>query len=156
MQHNEEEIYYQIALSFVSNIGPKMATGLIAEFGSAKAVLTAPIKQLMKLEGVGELRAKSLKDTKAFALADQEMKYIQGKNVRILHQQLEQLPGGIEDGHLSMAAKAALTLDTELRVTEPEGKLHARFTGAATRSRAGCELHQSPPGPRSEAKARCD
>jgi DNA processing protein len=92
MQHNEEEIYYQIALSFVSNIGPKMATGLIAEFGSAKAVLTAPLKQLMKLEGVGELRAKSLKDTKAFALADQEMKYIQGKNVRILHQQLEQYP----------------------------------------------------------------
>lgn len=37
-----------------------------------------------------------------------------------LHQQLEQLPGGIEDGHLSMAAKAALSLDTELRVNEPE------------------------------------
>jgi uncharacterized circularly permuted ATP-grasp superfamily protein/uncharacterized alpha-E superfamily protein len=37
-----------------------------------------------------------------------------------LYQQLEQLPGGLEDGHLSMAAKAALTLDTELRVTEPE------------------------------------
>ncbi len=37
-----------------------------------------------------------------------------------LHQQLEQLPGGVEDGHLSIAAKAALSLDTELRVNEPE------------------------------------
>ncbi len=44
-----------------------------------------------------------------------------------LHQQLEQLPGGIEDGHLSMAAKAALTLDTELRVTEPEDMTTARI-----------------------------
>jgi uncharacterized alpha-E superfamily protein len=44
-----------------------------------------------------------------------------------LYQQLEQLPGGLEDGHLSMAAKAALTLDTELRVTEPEDMTTARL-----------------------------
>ncbi|WP_423067058.1 circularly permuted type 2 ATP-grasp protein [Devosia sp. CN2-171] len=37
-----------------------------------------------------------------------------------LHKQLERLPGGVEDGHLSMAAKAALSLDTDLRVSEPE------------------------------------
>jgi uncharacterized circularly permuted ATP-grasp superfamily protein/uncharacterized alpha-E superfamily protein len=37
-----------------------------------------------------------------------------------LQQQLQQLPGGLEDGHLSMAAKAALSLDTDLRVCEPE------------------------------------
>ena len=33
---------------------------------------------------------------------------------------VEQLPGGLEDGHLSLAAKAALSLHTDLRVTEPE------------------------------------
>ena len=44
-----------------------------------------------------------------------------------LYQQLEQLPGGLEDGHLSMAAKAALTLDTELRVTEPEDMTTAKI-----------------------------
>lgn len=44
-----------------------------------------------------------------------------------LHQQLEQLPGGIEDGHLSMAAKAALSLDTELRVNEPEDMTTAKI-----------------------------
>ncbi len=37
-----------------------------------------------------------------------------------LYEQLERLPGGVEDGHLSVAAKAALSLDTELRVSEPE------------------------------------
>ena len=37
-----------------------------------------------------------------------------------LREQIERLPGGIEDGHLSAAAKAALALHTELRVAEPE------------------------------------
>jgi uncharacterized circularly permuted ATP-grasp superfamily protein/uncharacterized alpha-E superfamily protein len=37
-----------------------------------------------------------------------------------LREQIERLPGGIEDGHLSRAAKAALELHTELRITEPE------------------------------------
>jgi uncharacterized circularly permuted ATP-grasp superfamily protein/uncharacterized alpha-E superfamily protein len=37
-----------------------------------------------------------------------------------LQQQLQQLPGGLEDGHLSIAARSALALDTELRVSDPE------------------------------------
>ena len=37
-----------------------------------------------------------------------------------LREQIEKLPGGIEDGLLSPAAKAALELQTELRVAEPE------------------------------------
>ena len=35
-------------------------------------------------------------------------------------EQIEALPGGIEDGQLSAAARAALELHTELRVAEPE------------------------------------
>jgi hypothetical protein len=37
-----------------------------------------------------------------------------------LREQIEKLPGGIDEGHLSAAAKAALELHTELRVAEPE------------------------------------
>jgi hypothetical protein len=33
--------------------------------------------------------------------------------------QIEQLPGGIEDGHLSLAAKAALALHTDLGSPSP-------------------------------------
>jgi uncharacterized circularly permuted ATP-grasp superfamily protein/uncharacterized alpha-E superfamily protein len=38
-----------------------------------------------------------------------------------LREQIERLPGGIEDGLLSPVAKHALKLHTELRVTEPDG-----------------------------------
>jgi uncharacterized alpha-E superfamily protein len=37
-----------------------------------------------------------------------------------LREQIERLPGGIEDGQLSPAAKAVLELHTQLRVAEPE------------------------------------
>ncbi len=37
-----------------------------------------------------------------------------------LREQIERLPGGVEDGHLSQASKAALALYTELRIAEPE------------------------------------
>ena len=37
-----------------------------------------------------------------------------------LREQIERLPGGIEEGHLSDAAKAALEIHTELRITEPD------------------------------------
>ena len=37
-----------------------------------------------------------------------------------LREQLERLPGGLEDGHLGVAAKAALELHTDLRIAEAE------------------------------------
>ena len=42
-----------------------------------------------------------------------------------LREQIERLPGGIEDGQLSVTAKAVLELHTQLRVAEPEDVAHA-------------------------------
>jgi DNA processing protein len=92
MPHSEDELFYQIALSFVSGIGAKYANNLIAQLGSAKAVLNAPLKQIMKFEGMGELRAKALKDASVFTLAEQEMSYVLGKNVAVLSQQDDRFP----------------------------------------------------------------
>ena len=40
--------------------------------------------------------------------------------IAALREQLEELPGGVEEAQLSPAARAALRLHTELRVTEPD------------------------------------
>jgi uncharacterized circularly permuted ATP-grasp superfamily protein/uncharacterized alpha-E superfamily protein len=45
-----------------------------------------------------------------------------------LKEQIEALPGGIEDGQLSVAAKAVLELHTQLRVAEPEDMDSERLT----------------------------
>jgi uncharacterized circularly permuted ATP-grasp superfamily protein/uncharacterized alpha-E superfamily protein len=44
-----------------------------------------------------------------------------------LREQIERLPGGIEDGQLSVTAKAVLELHTQLRVAEPEDMTPARL-----------------------------
>jgi uncharacterized circularly permuted ATP-grasp superfamily protein/uncharacterized alpha-E superfamily protein len=46
-----------------------------------------------------------------------------------LREQIEQLPGGVEDGHLSAAAKMALELHTDLRIAEPEEMTPAKLDG---------------------------
>jgi uncharacterized circularly permuted ATP-grasp superfamily protein/uncharacterized alpha-E superfamily protein len=49
-----------------------------------------------------------------------------------LREQIERLPGGIEDGHLSVASKAALELHTELRIAEPEHMTTEKLARLAT------------------------
>jgi uncharacterized alpha-E superfamily protein len=45
-----------------------------------------------------------------------------------LREQIERLPGGVEDGQLSGTAKAVLELHTQLRVAEPEDMTSERLT----------------------------
>lgn len=92
MQHTEEDIYYQIALSFAQGIGHKYAHALVSAFGSAKAVLHAPLKQLIKLEGMGEIKANAIKDPAVFKLADKEMAFIAAKNIQVLTQENAAFP----------------------------------------------------------------
>ncbi|MFA6152353.1 MAG: DNA-processing protein DprA [Chitinophagaceae bacterium] len=92
MQHSEEDIYHRIALNFASGIGHKYAAALIEGFGSAKDVLSAPLKQLLKIEGMGEIRAKAIKDLSVFELAEKEMAFITAKNIQVLTQENPDYP----------------------------------------------------------------
>ncbi|MES2478008.1 MAG: DNA-processing protein DprA [Bacteroidota bacterium] len=92
MQQHKDDLYYQLALSFVPGIGPKFAAGLIEEIGSARAVLQAPLKQLMKVEGMGELRARAIKDETIFVQADKELAFIQSKDIQVFTQKDEGFP----------------------------------------------------------------
>jgi DNA processing protein len=84
MTINKDELYHQIALSFVQGIGAKMSTALIAYFGSAQEALGASIKQLTGVEGMGELKAKACKDAQIFVHATKELEFIEQKNITVL------------------------------------------------------------------------
>lgn len=71
------ELFYQLCLTLVPNIGDVQAKILVQHFGNAEAVFKAKTATLEKLEGIGEVRAQSLKHFSDFHLAEEELKFIE-------------------------------------------------------------------------------
>lgn len=78
------EIFYQLALTLVPNIGDVQAKILVQEFGDAASVFKAKKAALEKLDGVGEIRAHSVKHFNDFHLAEAELKFIDKYKIRTL------------------------------------------------------------------------
>lgn len=72
----EEELLARIALTFVEGIGPITARALIAQFGTALAIMKAPPKELKSVGGMGEVRAKGFKNAAIMQRAEQELNFI--------------------------------------------------------------------------------
>lgn len=71
------DLLYQLALTDIPNIGCVHAKILVAEFGSAEAIFKAKQSRLEKIEGIGTVRAKSIKGFHDFSKAEDEMKFIE-------------------------------------------------------------------------------
>ncbi len=73
----ENQLLLQIALSFVPNIGPVQARILVDHFGDAASVFKAKKSVLSLLEGIGEIRAASIKDFKGFKKVEDEIAFME-------------------------------------------------------------------------------
>jgi DNA processing protein len=73
----EKELLYQLALTLVPNIGPVQAKNLLAIYGDASAIFSAKESQLKKIDGLGDVRAKSIKDFADFKKAEEEIAFIE-------------------------------------------------------------------------------
>jgi DNA processing protein len=71
------DLLYQIALTLVPNIGDVHAKTLISIYGTAEAVFKAKKKELEHIEGIGTVRAKSIKDLFDFSIAEEEIRFIE-------------------------------------------------------------------------------
>ena len=71
------ELLYQISLSLIPNIGDIHAKALINHFGNAKAIFSAGKKELEALEGIGTIRANSIKNFHDFERAKEEIIFIE-------------------------------------------------------------------------------
>ena len=70
------ELKYQIALTLVPNIGDIHAKALITQFGNAESVFSARKKDLEVLDGIGTIRANSIKSFNEFSKAEEEIDFI--------------------------------------------------------------------------------
>lgn len=71
------ELLYQISLSLIPNIGDIHAKALINHFGNSKAIFSAGKKELEALDGIGTIRANSIKNFHDFKRAEEEIHFIE-------------------------------------------------------------------------------
>lgn len=57
----DKELFYQIALTQIDQIGDKLARQLLQHFSSAEEIFNAPMKQLSAIAGFGERKAGALR-----------------------------------------------------------------------------------------------
>lgn len=90
--NNTDDALYQIALTFVKDVGPKTARRLLSHFGTAKAIFEASIKDIKQVGGIGEVRAKAFKGDAFLEKANEELAYVQKNNIHIVTLGNEQYP----------------------------------------------------------------
>jgi DNA processing protein len=78
------DLLYQLALTQVPNIGDVQAKILAEEFGTAEAIFKAKKSTLEKIEGIGEVRANSIKKFDAFTEQEEEIKFIEKYKIKPL------------------------------------------------------------------------
>ncbi|RXK62492.1 DNA-protecting protein DprA [Lacibacter luteus] len=78
------DLLYQLALTQVPNIGTVHARILTDELGNAEAIFKAKKATLEKIEGIGEVRAKSIKAFEAFKEQETEIDFIEKYKIKPL------------------------------------------------------------------------
>jgi DNA processing protein len=71
------DLLYQLALTEVPNIGWVQAKILAQHFGEAEKIFKAKQSTLEKIDGIGTVRANSIKSFTDFSKAEQEIKFIE-------------------------------------------------------------------------------
>ncbi len=80
---NNERIN-QIALTLVPGIGPVQAKQLVEYFGDATSIFKAKKKELSTIEGIGEIKAKSIKSFSQFQIAEEEITFTEKYHIQVL------------------------------------------------------------------------
>jgi DNA processing protein len=71
------DLLYQIALTLIPNIGDVHAKALVNIYGDAQPVFKAKKKELEAIEGIGTIRANSIKAFTDFTSSEAEIKFIE-------------------------------------------------------------------------------
>lgn len=78
--HNE--LLYQLALTLVPNIGDVQSKILVQHFGDARSIFKTKTSLLEKIEGIGSIRANSIKDFDDFHIAEKELEFIEKYKIK--------------------------------------------------------------------------
>jgi DNA processing protein len=78
------DLPFLISLNRVPGIGAVHARILLNHFGQAEKIFHAPLHSLELIEGIGKIRARSIKSFHSFSESDKEISFIQRYGIRAL------------------------------------------------------------------------
>lgn len=79
-----DDTLYKIAITKVPKVGPITAKNLISHCGSPTAIFKSSKKELMKIPGIGETIASNILNGRGLELAEEELRFLEKKEVRAL------------------------------------------------------------------------
>jgi DNA processing protein len=88
----QEEQLFQIAITMIPEIGSVHTSALVANFGAASAIFQAKKKDLSLVDGIGERKAKLIKDFTNFSAAEKELNFCLKNNFQIIFQTDDTFP----------------------------------------------------------------
>jgi DNA processing protein len=76
------DLIFQMALTQVPNIGHVHAKTLTSIFGTAEAIFNAPKNKLEKIDGIGQVRASSIKSFSDFKSCENEIRFTEQHHIK--------------------------------------------------------------------------
>jgi DNA processing protein len=80
----DDQLLYQIALTMIPEIGAIHAKNLLDKFGLPQDIFKAKKRDLACMEGIGEIRARSIKGFHDFNAAEKEMNFLKKNSIQPL------------------------------------------------------------------------
>lgn len=81
----DNDLLFRLSLTKVPNIGYVHAKTLAQAYPSAQAIFTARRSELEKIEGIGEVRAKSIKQFSGFKEVEKEMRFLEKFQIQAIY-----------------------------------------------------------------------
>lgn len=81
---DNNDLFYQISLTLVPNIGPVIGRNLVSYCGGVEAIFKEKVSNLSKIPGVGLERAKAIKSGSFFDRVEKEINFIDKYQIRCL------------------------------------------------------------------------
>jgi len=133
-QLNNEDLFYQIALSLIPKVGPVLAKRLIAYTGSPKALFEEKKRKLLKIPNIGENLVNNIKSNVIFEKAEQELSFIERYHIDVLFYLDKRYPKRLkncEDAPVILYSKGNVNFE-ESRILSIVGTRRATDRGIET------------------------
>lgn len=78
------ELLHRIALTMIPELGPVCIRALTDHFGDASLIFKAKKKEIAAVDGIGEARARQIKDWNDFAETEKELRFIEKHQIHAL------------------------------------------------------------------------